>query len=227
MSKILVTTIPAALLAATFGLPLEAQPAPPHFMPPSLATLMEAADTNKDGAISRTELAAIDVFAKLDTNKDGKIDGSDVDRFFSFRGPQGTFLLRVADEDEDGKLTRADWQTFISKSDSDGDGVLESAELRSVMPAPPAPPEPPEAPAPPDPPAAMGAGAPARPAIAPRPPLPPLPPPPPELDASELAELFDRFDANQDGLLEAAELPPSRLIWRQRFAAEKAGKAGG
>ncbi len=40
---------------------------------------------------------------------------------------------------------------------------------------------------------------------------------PPELNASDLAAAFDKFDTNKDGQLDASELPPSRMIWRQRM----------
>ncbi len=52
--------------------------------------------------MSRAELAAVDVFAKLDTNQDGKLDDQDVDRVFFFHGPQGGFLLQLAAEENDG-----------------------------------------------------------------------------------------------------------------------------
>lgn len=243
MNKILAITIPAAFWAATFAATAEAQPgtpaappAPPRF--PALAALFEGADTNKDGAISRAELEAVDVFAKLDTNADGKIDAADADHVFFFHsGPKGGILLRLADEDQDGKLSRTDWQIFIDKADTDGDGTLASAELRGLMPVPPSPPAPPAPPAPPLAPGPPPPGVPVSvplPPGAPRPPLPPLPPAPPEFDAAELAAMFDQFDANKDGVLEASELPNSRMLWRaQRMLAGqaakegKAGKAGG
>lgn len=231
MDRLFVSTIPAALLAMVFSLPAEAQGPDRKFVPPPLASLIETADTDGDGAISRAELAAIDVFAKLDVNKDGKLDASDVDnvRFFHTGGPHGGFLLRAADEDKDGKLSRADWQIFVAGADSDGDGILQASELRSLMPLPPVPPSAPEAP---EAPLAPGAPAPVavqRPPLPPAAPRPPLPPPPPELDAAELAAMFERFDANKDGVLEAGELPPSRMMWRQRMSAPagRSGRSGG
>lgn len=237
MDRLFVSTFPAALLAMAFSLPAEAQGPDRKFVPPPLASLIETADADGDGAISRAELAAIDVFAKLDVNQDGKVDASDVDnvRFFHSGGPHGGFLLRAADEDQDGKLSRADWQIFVAGADSDGDGILQTSELRSLMPLPPVPPAAPEAPQPPDAPrASLAPGAPA-PLAVPRPPLPPaaprppLPPPLPELDAAELAAMFERLDANKDGVLEAGELPPSRMMWRQRMSAPagKSGRSGG
>lgn len=216
MNRMLALTLSAALWAATFGLPAAAEtPAKTtRPLPPSpLAGLIAAADTDKDGAVSRAELAAVDVFAKLDANQDGKLDDQDVDRFFFFHGPQGGFLLRMAAEENDGTLTKAGWQAWLSKADADGDGVLEREELRSLMPEPPVPPVPPVAPA--APPALPGAPAPA---AVPRPPAPPAPPVPPQIDTADLAAAFDKFDTNKDGQLDAAELPPSRMIWRQRLA---------
>ena len=231
MKKLLATTIPTTLWALALASPAAAQPPEGRLLPPPFATLIDSADANKDGALTRAELAAIDVFAKLDTNQDGKIDGTDFDRVFVMHGaPHGAFLLRVADEDQDGKLTRADWQDWISKTDADRDGLLQHDELKASLPAPPAPPEAPE---PPDaPPAQPGFG---RPPLPPQAPQAPLPPEPPKLNASELAATFDRFDTNHDGLLEGAELPPSRFFWRQRLPAptdttgtqKSTGKAGG
>lgn len=226
MDRIFVSTIPAALMAMVFSLPAQGQGPDRKFLPPPLASLIEIADADGDGAISRSELAAVDVFANLDVNEDGKIDASDVDRVFVFHsgGPQGAFLLRAADEDKDGKLSRADWQIFVAGVDTDGDGILQASELRNLMPPPPEPPAAPEAP--------LAPGTPA-PVMVPRPPLPPAAPrpplPPPEFDAAALAAMFERFDANKDGVLESSELPPSRMIWRQRLAAEagKSGKSGG
>lgn len=218
MNRMLALTLPAALLAATFGLPAAAEtpakttmPAPPS----PLAGLIAAADTDKDGAVSRAELAAVDVFAKLDANQDGKLDDQDVNRFFFFHGPQGGFLLRLAAEENDGALTKAGWQAWVAKADADGDGVLEREEMRSLMPEPPVPPAAPAAP-----PAPPGAPAPI---AVPRPPAPPTPPVPPQIDAADLAAAFDKFDTNKDGQIDASELPPSRMIWRQRFGTGTGG----
>lgn len=218
MDRFFAGTIPTALLAMAFSLPAHAQSPGRPFVPPPLSSLIESADADGDGAISRSELAAIDVFAKLDANKDGKIDAADVDRVFFFHSglPQGGFLLRVAAEDKDGKLSRADWQSFVAAADTDGDGILQASELRGLMPLPPEPPAAPEAPLAPGTPAPVMVPRPPRPPAAPR---PPLPPPPPSFDAAALAAMFERFDANKDGVLEASELPPSRTIWRQRLSA--------
>ena len=218
MHKIFISTLPiVAIWTLAAGDSASAQPL--------VSALIESADADKDGAVSRAELEAVDVFAKLDTNKDGKIDEADVDRVFFFHGgPHGGFLLRLAAEEKDGSLSRADWDAWIAKNDTDGNGLLEQEELRSLMPTPPVPPEPPAAPRAPAPP---GMPAP-RPPLPPDAPRPPLPPPPPELDASDLAEAFDRFDTNKDGLLEKSELPPSRMIWRQKVVMDsKPGKSGG
>jgi Ca2+-binding EF-hand superfamily protein len=213
----LALTLPAALWAATFGLPAAAESPTKTTrpLPPSpLAGLIAAADTDQDGALSRAELAAVDVFAKLDANQDGKIDDQDVDRVFFARAPHGGFLLRMAAEENDGKLTRADWQAWLAKADADGDGVLQSEELRSLMPEPPVPPTPPE---PPVAPTAPGVPAPVAVPRPPAPPAPPVPPVPPTLDTADLAAAFDKFDANKDGQIDGSELPPSRMIWRQRL----------
>lgn len=215
MNRFLALTLSAALWVASSGAPASAEtPAKTTgaFPPSPLANLIAAADSDQDGAISRSELAAIDVFAKLDSNQDGKIDNQDVDRLFFVHPLQGAFLLRLAAEDNDGTLTRADWQSWLAKADADGDGMLKRDELKSLMPTPPTPPEPPAAPMAPAPP-----GAPAPPA-SPRPPLPPLPPAPPELATADLAATFDKLDANKDGQLDSSELPPGRMFWRQRIA---------
>lgn len=228
MHKILTLTLPvAALWTLAAGELASAQPGQPRLVPaPSVSALIESADADKDGAVTRAELEAVDVFAKLDTNKDGKIDESDVDHVFFFHGPMhGGFLLRLAAESQEGSLSRGDLQEFIAKYDTDGNGRLEHEEIRSLMPTPPVPPEPPVAPSAPAPPPGFAAPRPPLPPAAPR---PPLPPPPPEFDAEELAAAFDRFDVDKDGLLEKSELPPSRLIWRQKVVMDsKSGKSGG
>jgi hypothetical protein len=225
MHKTFTLTLPVAATLALAAVDL-ASAQPRHLPSPAIAGLIESADADKDGAVTRAELEAVDVFAKLDTNKDGKIDDSDVDHVFFFHAaPHGGFLLRLAVEEKDGTLSRADWDAWIAKNDSDGNGLLEQEELRSLMPTPPVPPEPPAAPRAPAPPPGMAAPRPPMPPDAPR---PPLPPPPPELDAEDLAAAFDRFDTNKDGILEKSELPPGRMIWRQKLVTDaKAAKSGG
>lgn len=220
MNRILEATIPTALLALVFGAPAPAQEA--RFPPSPVKTLIESADADDDGVVTRAELAAIDVFAKLDTNQDGKLSDADVDQVFVFHaGRRGAFLLRAADEDQDGKLTRADWQSWITEIDADGDGVLQPEELRAILPPPPDAPEAPEPPAPPAPPSKAGASrvpAPPR-GLAPLPPMPPHPLAPPEFSAADLGELFEELDANGDGLLEKSEMPPGLHIWQQKILA--------
>jgi len=206
MNRILDTLIPTALLALVVATSAQAQP--PHF-----AGLLDSADSNKDGAISREELAAVDVFALLDRNSDGKIDLFDLGPAFRMRA-DGGFLLHLADEDKDGKLTKADWQFFLSKADANSDGQLSYNELMAFLPPPPAPPEAPAAPAVPDAPRAphhVHGIAP----VMPNMPVPPMPPgPPANLSIEDLVGNFDRFDANQDGELSGDELP--NRMWHPR-----------
>lgn len=224
MNRILEATIPTALLVLVFGAPAPAQEA--RFLPSPVKTLIESADADDDGVVTRAELAAIDVFAKLDTNQDGKLSDADVDQVLLIHGARrGAFLLRAADEDQDGKLTKADWQSWITKIDADADGVLQPEELRAVLPPPPDAPDAPEAPEPPEPPVKSGASrlpTPAR-GVAPRPPMPPRPLAPPEFSAADLGELFESVDANGDGLLEKTEMPPGLHIWQQRIEVEPGG----
>lgn len=230
MNRILEATLPTALLVIVFGTPAQAQEG--RFLPSPISGLIESADANNDGVVTRAELAAIDVFAKLDTNQDGKLSFADGDHVLFHGARRGSFLLRAADEDQDGKLTKADLQGWFNKIDDDADGVLQPEELRAVMPPPPDVPDAPEAPAPPEPPSKTTATRRPlpNPVMVPRPPMPPPPVAPPELTANELKEMFDAADTNGDGLLDSDELPPGLHIWQQRIQvapAPKAGKSGG
>ncbi len=90
------------------------------------ANLLEHADADKDGKISKDEFRGPDAaFARLDANGDGFITEDEAkaagDRMREGRGQQGFARM---DEDGDGNVTRDEWNAAFDKLDTNGDGVL-------------------------------------------------------------------------------------------------------
>ncbi len=133
MKSIIATAVTLAALAA---LPLIAQtppPPPPHS--PMHGERFKAADTNKDGMVSRAEWDAAqranDPFTRIDANKDGQLTEAEMLAFRETmraerggkgrsdkgRGGQGgggmgdpAAFFAGADSNKDGSLTSAEWQ---------------------------------------------------------------------------------------------------------------------
>jgi hypothetical protein len=96
---------------------------------------MEDADSNGDGAVSRTELLnhRTGQFDKFDRNDDGVLDQDDVPRFAKkkFKEKTGGF-----DQNGDGRVTRTEFNNAptrgFDKADANGDGLVTKAELNAV-----------------------------------------------------------------------------------------------
>lgn len=131
------------------------------------ALMLQAADTNGDGAIARDEAVAMVTrhFAMVDTNSDGKVTREEIMTAREKRhaamaarwggrpgGPHGMFpapgaMLARLDANDDGKLTRAEFDAPFDRIDANKDNIVDAAERqamqRYVMPPPPSPASPP------------------------------------------------------------------------------------
>lgn len=100
-------------------------------------------DENGDGSVSREEFdRATDRFSQLDQNGDGTLTADDFAGMAAFgkaaRGERkpGGFFVRLADENRDRELTRAEWDAFLNRVDGDSDAVITADELAAIAPEP-------------------------------------------------------------------------------------------
>ncbi|MEJ1158030.1 EF-hand domain-containing protein [Prosthecomicrobium sp. N25] len=131
LSKVLVSS--AAIAALGIG---AAFAATSHKTPEEKADrIMKRLDANKDGAVSRDEIAAkaMERFAKGDLNKDGRITKDEIDATMPKAKPEKRAkLFRRYDANGDGAITQAEVEAKIqkrmAKMDSDKDGKITRAE---------------------------------------------------------------------------------------------------
>jgi Ca2+-binding EF-hand superfamily protein len=108
---------------------------------PNPAAMLESADTNKDGYVSRDEFLAARAgnFDKLDRNHDGFIDQQDVPERLRKRKQTNdriTQLRAEFDTDGDGRISRSEYAkgptTLFDRADTDHDGKLSTQEIAAV-----------------------------------------------------------------------------------------------
>src|ERR1700753_3670655 len=108
----------ASLLAAPIALPALFQV--------SAASMLTAADTDKDGTIDLNEAkaAAAAEFDKLDADKDGSVDWKEASRHIS------KVNFKAADPDGDKTLTKDEYvglaASLFKAADKDGDGTIDA-----------------------------------------------------------------------------------------------------
>lgn len=190
-----------------------------HFRGNHWEHFSERFDTNDDGAVSREEFQREDDrFERMDRNDDGQLTAEDFEGLerrrarFRGHGPGFGAMLHGADADQNREVSAEEWQSFLVALDADGNGAIAAEEIQAHGEAQrelrglPARPEPP-------------AGAPDLLALA------------MEradkdgdgtLETSDLQTIFDDLDANDDGNLDADELP--RFRHRGPRGAERGGR---
>jgi Ca2+-binding EF-hand superfamily protein len=91
---------------------------------------MEKADANGDGAIDAAEWNAL--FAEIDANDDGKLEADEMHRHHRAAHPEALafMIAHHADENDDGRVTSAEWKAHVAELDEDDDGELSAQELR-------------------------------------------------------------------------------------------------
>ncbi len=101
--------------------------------------ISERHDQNQDGQVTADEVPA-DRFSRMDRNGDGVVTAADFEDFEGRAGRKGrqgpghrgkgmAKVVAAADADQDGKVTQAEWSTFVGGIDADGDGLLTEDEL--------------------------------------------------------------------------------------------------
>jgi hypothetical protein len=137
MTRFLIATVAAALLATAAPLSLAwAQPAPGR-EPPN-------PDTDRDGKVTLAEFKVSNaqrqdrMFARMDANKDGKITQAEADAAAKTaeaagRGGRGGGMLMRMDANADGAVTKAELAAMSDRrfqmADTNKDGWLSKGEL--------------------------------------------------------------------------------------------------
>lgn len=101
--------------------------------------LSQRHDRNHDGVVEASEYSRGKVrFARLDRNGDGRLTADDFRpgvrrgrpaRRLPVKALMGRFFRRYVDDDQDDRVTAAEWRVFVSDSDTDADGVVTADEL--------------------------------------------------------------------------------------------------
>lgn len=102
-----------------------------------------ALDTDRDGVISKAELAqAPAALAKLDRNQDGALTEDEIRPMGGRGGPRGNpaemykHILEENDSNKDGKLAVSElpdrMREFLGRADTNGDGFLSQEEMASM-----------------------------------------------------------------------------------------------
>jgi len=102
--------------------------------------LLEQADLNHDGLVSRDEYLAARArkFDELDRNHDGLLTDADFPRLARAgeRGEKVKKMLDAADADHDGKVSREEFKNAGGKwfdlADANHDGVVDKNELKQA-----------------------------------------------------------------------------------------------
>ena len=127
MKKLILAAAVAGTALMFAGVSHAQAPDPGRFM-----TMLKAADTNKDGKVSKAEMIAARTaeFASLDKNKDGFLSADEL-------GPRAQMISR-ADANKDGKIDKAEFTNvdmMFQRMDKNGDGSIDlSSELPSGPP---------------------------------------------------------------------------------------------
>ncbi|HEX4272674.1 MAG TPA: EF-hand domain-containing protein [Rhizomicrobium sp.] len=105
---------------------------------PDLSRMLEKADANGDGVITKAEFtdARAKLFDRLDRNHDGYLSKDDKPRFSLGRGGNGDRLqqmILIFDKDGDGKISRDEFVNgpsfLFDRADTNHDGVVDAGEL--------------------------------------------------------------------------------------------------
>ncbi|HEU4600947.1 MAG TPA: EF-hand domain-containing protein [Steroidobacteraceae bacterium] len=134
LRKIATTTLVLAFAAAAHA--GDASPMHRHH-----GGMLEAADTDKDGTVTRDEFLAwrTQQFNHMDRNGDGVIDDADrqmTDQKREAMKARGEQMREKLDANGDGKITKDEFVNapapMFDKADTDGNGVLDAKELQAA-----------------------------------------------------------------------------------------------
>lgn len=142
LRKIATTVFVLCLGAAAHAQDSKPQDSKPMHRHQGHQGMMEAADADKDGTVTRDEFLAwrAKQFAHMDRNGDGVIDDADrkaaEDQREAMREQRGKGMLEKLDANGDGKITKDEFVNapapMFDKADTDGNGVLDAKELQAA-----------------------------------------------------------------------------------------------
>jgi Ca2+-binding EF-hand superfamily protein len=126
-------------MAALVAMPVQAQPGRGGGRDP--AAMLQTADVNHDGVITREEFseARLARFAKMDRNGDGYVSRDDFGRILRLRPQAGQridALLAQGDSNHDGRLSREEQRaapmTLFDRLDTNRDGRIDAGEMSAA-----------------------------------------------------------------------------------------------
>lgn len=135
MRLVLLVTLFAVTLSGCVGMAVRAiaQPSRPDF-----SELLQKADTNGDGIITKAEFTAAraKMFDRLDRNHDGYLTKDDKPRFSLLRNTNGGQLQQIMlmlDKDGDGRVSRDEFVNspglLFDHADTNHDDQIDATEL--------------------------------------------------------------------------------------------------
>jgi Ca2+-binding EF-hand superfamily protein len=135
MRLIAVITLVAITTSGCIGMAVRAVAQPSK---PDLSKLLDRADANGDGIITKAEFTAAraKMFDRLDRNHDGYLTKDDKPRFSLRQGGDGSRLqeiLLMLDKDGDGRISRDEFvnspSLLFERADTNHDGQVDASEL--------------------------------------------------------------------------------------------------
>jgi Ca2+-binding EF-hand superfamily protein len=117
-------------------------------LPATATGRFEALDTNRDGVVSKGEYDSNALFSKLDGDHNNRISADELQAILGPQAdgaPSAADRIRVADDNDDGELTdeelRHAAEMRFARLDTNNDGNLDLAEMKSGFGIPVAPPQ--------------------------------------------------------------------------------------
>ncbi len=106
---------------------------------PPAGGMLQKADTDGDGQVVKQEFEAarLKMFAALDRNQDGFLDDADREQGQQARAERGRRMHERMDRDEDGKVSREEFQAggakWFERADRDSNAVIDAQELQDLQ----------------------------------------------------------------------------------------------